>query len=50
MVTKEWFQVKTHFLFGHYSDLEITDSFAILRGVDSHLIIYHSIWQGFLPK
>jgi len=29
---------------GKYFDIDVTDKFAVLRGVDAHRIIYHSIW------
>jgi hypothetical protein len=39
--------MRTHYLFGHYFDIEVTNKFAILRAVDAHRVIYHSIWEGF---
>jgi hypothetical protein len=47
MNKNEWYILRTHYLFGHYFDIEVTEKFAILLGLDVHLIIYHSIWEGF---
>lgn len=41
--------MKNHTLDGKYFDLVIEDQFAVVRGVDAHLIIYHSVWSGFEP-
>ena len=36
-----WYHIKTHYLYGRYYDIDITNKFAILRGRDAHRIIYH---------
>lgn len=32
---------------GRTSDVDISKEIAIIRGVDSHRVIFHSIWKGF---
>jgi hypothetical protein len=43
----QWFRLRTHYLNGKYFDIDVTENIAILRGVDAHRVIYHSIWEGF---
>ena len=30
--------------------MDITNKFAILRGIDAHRILYHGIWENFEPS
>lgn len=46
----DWFFLRRHYLNGQYFDIDVTHDFAILRGVDAHRVIYHSIWHGFLQE
>lgn len=46
----DWFFLRRHFLNGQYFDIDVTHDFAILRGVDAHRVIYHSVWNGFLHE
>lgn len=39
--------MKTHYLSGRYFDIDITNEFSIIRGVDAHRVIFHGIWEGF---
>lgn len=47
MKTLDWYLLRTHYLKGKYFDLDVTYRFAVLRGVDAHRIIYHSILSDF---
>jgi hypothetical protein len=35
--------MKTHYLDGKYFDIDVEEQFAIVRGYDSHKVIYHSV-------
>lgn len=39
-----WFLLRTHYLEGKYFDIDVTERIAILRGLDAHRVIYHSIY------
>ena len=43
----EWFRINEFHMEGRTSDVDISKEIAIIRGVDSHRVIFHSIWKGF---
>lgn len=45
----DWFKVRVHYLTGHYSEIDITPEFALLRGKDEHRIIRTGIFEDFEP-
>ncbi|CAD8059755.1 unnamed protein product [Paramecium sonneborni] len=46
----DWFRVKTHYLTGKYSEIDIIPEFTILRGKDEHRIIRTGIYEKFEPN
>jgi len=46
----EWFRINEFHMEGRTSDVDISKEIAIIRGVDSHRVIFHSIWKGFYPS
>jgi hypothetical protein len=43
----EWFRINDYNLDGRVSDVDISKRIAIIRGVDSHRVLFHSVWEGF---
>jgi hypothetical protein len=43
----EWFRINEFNIDGRSSDVDISRRIAVIRGVDSHRVIFHSIWKGF---
>jgi len=46
----DWFEVTRYPLKGRVRDVDITENFAILTGIDSHRIVLHDIHQFFKHK
>ena len=39
--------MRTYLLKGRSSDVDISKRIAVIRGVDAHRVIFHSVWEGF---
>ena len=39
--------MKNHSLESKYFEIDISDKFAIIKGIDAHLVIFHSLYSQF---
>ena len=47
----DWYYVNRVFLDDFvYNDISISKDYAIIIGEDTHLVLRHSIFNGFVPK
>jgi hypothetical protein len=42
-----WLRINNYDLKGRASDIDISSTIAIIRGIDFHQVVFHSIWEEF---
>lgn len=48
-MTGDWFRLNQYSIKGRASDVDVSKRIAVIRGVDAHTVIFHSIWEKYDP-